>query len=137
MVFNAAAVNGTVNSESLYLGAGYAEILDFLCSPPSSYANVKVLVSEPGLGKTAMLRAAIEQSKAEARTAFVFWTLFKAKDFITHLLFEMGSSGPRSSDLSAAQRQFENLLRRAAAQGRRFVLAIDEAHHLSPASLHR
>lgn len=137
MVFNAATVNGTVNSESLYLGAGYAEILDFLCSPATSRANVKVLVSEPGLGKTAMLRAAIEQSKAEASTAFVFWTLFKAKDFITHLLFEMGSSGPRSSDLSAAQRQFENLLRRAAAQGRRFVLAIDEAHHLSPASLQR
>jgi type II secretory pathway predicted ATPase ExeA/TPR repeat protein len=137
MVFNAATVNGTVNSESLYLGAQYAEILDFLCSPAASRANVKVLVSEPGLGKTAMLRAAIEQSKAEARTAFVFWTLFKAKDFITHLLFEMGSSGPAPSNLSAAQRQFENLLRRAAAQGRRFVLAIDEAHHLSPASLQR
>ena len=137
MVFNAATVNGTVNSESLYLGARYAEILDFLCSPPADHGNVKVLVSEPGLGKTAMLRAAIEQSKAEARTAFVFWTLFKAKDFITHLLFEMGARGAPPSDLSAAQREFENLLRRTAAQGKRFVLAIDEAHHLSPASLHR
>jgi len=137
MAFNAATLSGTVNSESLYLGARYAEILDFLCSPPSSYANVKVLVSEPGLGKTVMLRNAIERSKAEAGTAFVFWTLFKAKDFITHLLFEMGSTGPPPSDLHAAQRQFENLLRRTAAQGKRFVLAIDEAHHLSPASLQR
>jgi type II secretory pathway predicted ATPase ExeA len=137
MVFNAATVNGTTNSEPLYLGARYAEILDFLCSPPTGYANVKVLVSEPGLGKTAMLRTAMESSKGEAETAFVFWTLFKAKDFITHLLFEMGASGAFSSEVHSAQQQFEDRLRRTAAQGKRFVLAIDEAHHLSPASLQR
>ena len=137
MAFNAATVNDTGNSTSLYLGARYAEILGFLCSPVTSLANVKVLIAEPGLGKTVMLRSAIERIKAEARTAFVFWTLFRAKDFITHVLFEMGSSGPPPSNLEAAQRQFENLLRRAAAEGKRFVLAIDEAHNLSPASLKR
>jgi type II secretory pathway predicted ATPase ExeA len=135
MVFNAATVNGAQNSTSLYLGARYSEVLDFLCSPVTGLANVKVLISEPGLGKTVMLRSAIERIKGEARTAFVFWTLFKAKDFISHLLFEMGSNGPPPTDLGAAQRQFETLLRRTAGEGKRFVLAIDEAHNLSPASL--
>jgi len=135
MAFNATRTSDTRNSESLYLGGRYAEILDFLCSSVTGLPNVKVLVSEPGLGKTVLLRSALERIKTEARTAFVFWTLFKPKDFVTHLLFEMGSSKPPPSDLNAAQGQFENLLRRAAADGKRFVLAIDEAHNLSPATL--
>jgi type II secretory pathway predicted ATPase ExeA len=135
MVFNVARTSNTGNSESLYLGGQYAEILDFLCSPLTGPANVKVLVSEPGLGKTVLLRSALERIKIEARAAFVFWTLFKPADFVTHLLFQMGSSEPPPSDLEAAQRQFDNLLRRAAEDGKRFVLAIDEAHNLSPATL--
>src|ERR1051326_1167552 len=78
MPFNAARVSDT---EWLYLGGRYAEILDFLCSPATGRANVKVLISEPGLGKTVLLRAAIDRIKTEAQTAFVFWTLFRAKDF--------------------------------------------------------
>ena len=137
MAFNTATARDTGNSESLYLAGRYAEILDFLCSPASGRANVKVLVSEPGLGKTVLLRSAIERTKAEARTAFVFWTLFRAKDFVTHLLFEMGSREPPPLDLNTAQNQFEKLLRYAAADGKRFVLAIDEAHNLSPAAFKR
>ena len=115
----------------MYLGAGYAEILDFLCSPVAGFANVKVLVSQPGLGKTVLLRSAIERIKAEARTAFVFWTQFNPQDFVTDLLLEMGSDQPRPVHLSAAQDQFESLLRRAEADGKRFVIAIDDAHNLS------
>jgi type II secretory pathway predicted ATPase ExeA len=132
MAFNTATASDTGNSESLYLGGRYAEILDFLCSPATGRANVKVLVSEPGLGKTILLRSAIERIKAEARTAFVFWTLFRAKDFVAHLLFEMGSRESPPRDLNTARRQFENLLGRAAAEGKRFVIAIDDAHNLSP-----
>jgi type II secretory pathway predicted ATPase ExeA len=133
MALKAARTSDTGNSESLYLGGRCAEILDFLCLPATGPANVKVLVSEPGLGKTVLLRSAIERIKAEARTAFVFWTLFRAKDFVRHLLFEMGSREPPPLDLNTAQNQFEKLLRYAAADGKRFVLAIDEAHNLSPA----
>jgi type II secretory pathway predicted ATPase ExeA len=137
MALKAARTSDTGNSESLYLGGRYAEILDFLCSPLTGLDNVKVLISEQGLGKTVLLRSAIERIKGEARTAFVFWTLFKPKDFVTHLLLEMGSRERPPLDLNAAQGQFENLLRRAAADGKRFVLAIDEAHNLSPATLRR
>jgi type II secretory pathway predicted ATPase ExeA len=132
MPFNAARVSDT---EWLYLGGRYAEILDFLCSPATGRANVKVLISEPGLGKTVLLRAAIDRIKTEAQTAFVFWTLFRAKDFVMHLLFEMGSRESPPSDLNTAQNRFEKLLRRAAVEGKRFVIAIDEAHNLSPAAL--
>ena len=128
------SLSATGNSEWLYLGGGYAEILDFLCSPVTGPANVKVLVSEPGLGKTVLLRSAIERMKGEARTAFVFWTLFEPKDFVEHLLSELGSSEPPPLDLDAAQGQFENLLRREA-DGKRLVLAIDDAHNLTPATL--
>jgi type II secretory pathway predicted ATPase ExeA len=137
MALKAARTSDTRNSESLYLGGQYAEILDFLCSPVTGLANVKVLISEQGLGKTVLLRSAIERIKGEARTAFVFWTLFKPKDFVKHLLFEMGSSERPPLDVKAAQGQFANLLRRAAADGKRFVLAIDEAHNLSPATFKR
>jgi type II secretory pathway predicted ATPase ExeA len=131
MAFNAARIS---DIEWLYLGGRYAEILDFLCSPATGSANVKVLISEPGLGKTVLLRAAIERIKAEARTAFVFWTLFRAKDFVRHLLFEMGSRESPPRNLNTARRRFENLLGRAAAEGKRFVIAIDDAHNLSPAA---
>ena len=131
MPFNSATVSDT---EGLYLGGRYAEMLDFLCSPATGNANVKVLISEPGLGKTVLLRAAVERIKTEARTAFVFWTLFRAKDFVRHLLFEMGSRESPPRDLNTARRRFENLLGRAAAEGKRFVIAIDDAHNLSPAA---
>jgi type II secretory pathway predicted ATPase ExeA len=135
MALNAARPGNTGIPESLYLGARYAEILDFLCSPVSGSGNVKVLISAPGLGKTLLLRSAIERIKPEARTAFVFWTLLKPKDFITHLLREIGSIEPSPTDLNGAQRQFEKVLQLAAADGKRFVLAIDEAHNLSPGAL--
>ena len=73
------------DSEWLYLGGGYAEILDFLCSPVTGPANVKVLVSEPGLGKTVMLRSAIERLKGKARSAFVFWTQFEPQEFLKRM----------------------------------------------------
>jgi TPR repeat protein/type II secretory pathway predicted ATPase ExeA len=131
MAFNSATVSDT---EGLYLGGRYLEILDFLCSPATGHRNVKVLISKPGLGKTVLLRAAIERIKAEARTAFVFWTLFRAKDFVRHLLVEMGSTESPPRDLNTARRRFENLLGRAAAEGKRFVIAVDDAHNLSPAA---
>ena len=99
MLYNAARASEPGNSESLYLGNRYAEILDFLCAPVTGQANVKVVVSEPGLGKTVLLRSAIERLKAEARPALVFWTQFKPKDFLAHLLFEMGSSEPAPFDI--------------------------------------
>jgi hypothetical protein len=52
MALKAARTSDTRNSESLYLGGQYAEILDFLCSPVTGLANVKVLISEQGLAFT-------------------------------------------------------------------------------------
>jgi type II secretory pathway predicted ATPase ExeA len=121
--------------EWLFLGGHYAEVLEFLCSPVAGPANVKVVVSEPGLGKTVMLRSAVERLKGNARTAFVQWTLFNPEDFLKHLLSELGSSEPPPQDLNAAQAHFENLLRSAKTEAKRLVLAIDNAHNLSPATL--
>ena len=128
-------VSNTGDCEWLFLGGHYAEVLEFLCSPVAGPANVKVVVSEPGLGKTVMLRSAVERLKGVARTAFVSWTLFNPEDFLKYLLSEMGSSEPLPQDLNAAQDHFEKLLRSAKTEGKRLVLAIDNAHNLSPATL--
>ena len=128
-------VTKTGDCEWLFLGGQYAEVLDFLCSPVAGPANVKVVVSEPGLGKTVMLRSAVERLKGVARTAFVSWTLFNPEDFLKYLLSELGSSEPPPQDLNAAQDHFEKLLRSAKTEGKRLVLAIDNAHNLSPATL--
>jgi type II secretory pathway predicted ATPase ExeA len=128
-------VSNTGDCGWLFFGGHYAEVLEFLCSPVAGPANVKVVVSEPGLGKTVMLRSAVERLKGVARTAFVSWTLFNPEDFLKYLLSELGSSEPLPQDLTAAQNHFENLLRSAKTEGKRLVLAIDNAHNLSPATL--
>jgi type II secretory pathway predicted ATPase ExeA len=128
-------VSNTGDCEWLFLGGHYAEVLEFLCSPVAGPANVKVLVSEPGLGKTVMLRCAVERLKGVARTAFVSWTLFNPEDFLKYLLSELGSSEPPPQDLNAAQDHFENLLRSAETEGKKLVLAIDNAHNLNAATL--
>jgi type II secretory pathway predicted ATPase ExeA len=119
------------SSESLYLGGRYAEILEFLCSESAGAANVKVLVSEPGLGKTFLLYAALAQMQSAARTAFLFWTQLQPHEFVRSLLVSVGSAEV-TAQVENAQRQFETVLENAARDGKRFVLAIDEAHNLGP-----
>lgn len=121
-------------SESVYLGGRYAEILEFLCAECTGTANVKVLVSEPGLGKTFVVHAALARMQSVARTAFLFWTLLRPDEFVRYLLLSVGSV-EMTAEMGRAQRHFERVLEDAAHHGKRFVLAIDEAQNLCPSLL--
>lgn len=120
----------------LYRGPKYSEVLEFLCSECNGPANLKVLVSEPGLGKTSLLRAALETMQPRVRSSFLFWTQLEPSEFVNYLLLSMGIANP-SAALDTARQQVEEALQRAAHAGKRFVLAVDEAQNLSPTALDR
>jgi type II secretory pathway predicted ATPase ExeA len=122
-------------SDSLYLGGPYADAMAFLCSPAPAPRNIKVLVSESGLGKSVLLHAALSKWGAQARSTYVCGTNFEAAEFIAYLLKEMGSREATPRDLAAAKQQFEALLKSNPQVGKGFVLAIDDAQNLSPAAL--
>ncbi|HZQ92469.1 MAG TPA: AAA family ATPase [Terriglobales bacterium] len=121
---------------SLYLGGRYAQALEFLCAAREGPANITLLISEPGLGKTCLLRAALARLEPGSRTAFVFWTQLEPLEFIQHLLSAAGVSEP-AGDVATAQKQLQEVLQDSARAGKRFVLAIDEAQNLSPEALEK
>ena len=122
-------------SDWLYLGGPYADAMTLLCSPAVDSRNIKVLLSESGLGKTVLLHAALSKLSAQARSTYLSVTSCEAIEFLHHLLREMGSREAAPSDLSAAKQQFEALLEREAQAGKGVVLAIDNAQGLNAAAL--
>lgn len=125
-----------LDNEWLYLGGSFAENLEFLCAPVAGRKNVKLLVGEAGLGKTVLVRAALKKMKSEARGVYVFWTNLEADDFIAHVLREIDPENKTAAELSLPKR-FAMLAGKSNDEGLCFVLAIDEAQHLTPAALEK
>lgn len=122
-------------SESVYFGDRNADVMAFLCSRVVAPRNIKVLVSQSGLGKTALLHAALAELSTRARSIYVDWKNLEAAEFNAYLLKEMGSREAAPCDFAAAKQQFETLLKSQPQGGKEFILAIDDAQNLSPAAL--
>jgi general secretion pathway protein A len=119
----------TPDSRFLYLGPKHREALASLVYGTESNRGFLALIAKPGMGKTSLLYHYLSYLRDKARTAFVFRTDCDAREFIRHLLLDLGID-VAGMDLPAMHDTLNRLLTDEMRAGRRFVLVIDEAQNL-------
>lgn len=119
----------TPDSRFLYLGPKHREALASLLYGTESNRGFLALIARPGMGKTTLLYHYLSYLRGKARTAYVFRTDCDSRDFIRHVLLDLGIDIP-SSDLPAMHEALNRILTEEMQAGRRFVLVVDEAQNL-------
>jgi general secretion pathway protein A len=119
----------TPDSRFLYLGPKHREALASLVYGTESNRGFLALIAKPGMGKTSLLYHYLSYLRDKARTAFVFRTDCDSREFIRHLLLDLGIDAA-GMDLPAMHDALNRLLTEEMRAGRRFVLVIDEAQNL-------
>jgi general secretion pathway protein A len=119
----------TPDSRFLYLGTKHREALASLVYGTESDRGFLALIAKPGMGKTTLLYHYLSYLRDKSRTAFVFRTDCDSREFIRHLLLDLGID-VAGMDLPAMHDTLNRLLTEEVRAGRRFVLVIDEAQNL-------
>ena len=119
----------TPDSRFLYLGPKHREALASLVYGTESNRGFLALIAKPGMGKTSLLYHYLTYLRDKARTAFVFRTDCDSREFIRHLMLDLGID-VTGMDLPAMHDALNRLLTDEMRAGRRFVLVIDEAQNL-------
>jgi general secretion pathway protein A len=119
----------TPDSRFLFLGPKHREALASLVYGTESNRGFLALIAKPGMGKTSLLYHYLSYLRDKARTAFVFRTDCDSREFIRHLLIDLGID-VAGMDLPAMHDSLNRLLTEEMRAGRRFVLVIDEAQNL-------
>ena len=119
----------TPDSRFLYLGPKHREALASLVYGTESNRGFLALIAQPGMGKTSLLYHYLSYLRDKARTAFIFRTDCDSREFIRHLLIDLGID-VAGMDLPAMHDSLNRLLTDEMRAGRRFVLVIDEAQNL-------
>jgi general secretion pathway protein A len=123
------AFGNTSNPQYLLRSHTHAAALSLLAGVPEDGRNLRMLIGDPGMGKTILLLHLLEQFGDSAVTAHLFWTQLGGDEFVRYLLHELGVSKP-ADDIAQAQEQFTQFLEQEFRHGRRVIVAIDEAHNL-------
>jgi general secretion pathway protein A len=119
----------TPDSRFLYLGPQHREALASLVYGTESNRGFLALIAKPGMGKTSLLYHYLGYLRDKARTAFVFRTDCDSREFIRHVLIDLGMD-VNGMDLPAMHDALNRLLTDEMRAGRRFVLVVDEAQNL-------
>ena len=119
----------TPNPRFLYLGAKHQEALASLLMGTESNRGFLAMIAKPGMGKTSLLYQYLQLLRSRARTAFVFQTDCDSREFIRHILLDLGVDAS-GKDLAVMHEMLNQLLTEEMRAGRRFVLVIDEAQNL-------
>jgi general secretion pathway protein A len=119
----------TPDSRFLYLGPQHREALASLVYGTESNRGFLALIAKPGMGKTSLLYHYLGYLREKARTAFVFRTDCDSREFIRHVLIDLGIE-VAGMDLPAMHEALNRLLTDEMRAGRRFVLVVDEAQNL-------
>jgi general secretion pathway protein A len=119
----------TPDSRFLYLGPQHREALASLVYGTESNRGFLALIAKPGMGKTSLLYHYLGYLRDKARTAFVFRTDCDSREFIRHVLMDLGID-VAGMDLPAMHEALNRLLTEEMRAGRRFVLVVDEAQNL-------
>lgn len=119
----------TPDSRFLFLGPMHREALASLVYGTESNRGFLALIAKPGMGKTSLLYHYLSYLRGKARTAFVFRTDCNSREFIRHLLLDLGVDAA-GLDLPGMHDALNRLLTEEMRAGRRFVLVIDEAQNL-------
>ena len=119
----------TPDPRFLYLSRQHQEALASLVYGTESNRGFMALIAKPGMGKTSLIFRYLEDLRGKARTAFVFQTGCDSREFIRHVLLDLGIDST-GKDLPAMHELLNQVLVEEMRAGRRFVLVIDEAQNL-------
>lgn len=119
----------TPDSRFLHLGPSHREALASLLYGTETNRGFIALIASPGMGKTTLLYHYLSYLRGKARTAFVFRTDCDSRDFMRHVLLDLGIDSPHM-DLPAMHEALNRVLTQEMRAGRRFVLVVDEAQNL-------
>src|SRR5205823_9438351 len=111
-----------------------AHTRQLLSGPVEDSLNVRMLVGEPGVGKTALLLSLLQQVQSTVMTTRLFWTQLRRSEFLHYFLHELGVPRP-SPNLAEAQKQLTSVLEQNFSRGRKVMVVIDEAHKLKISTL--
>src|SRR5579864_2797705 len=111
-----------------------ARPLQLLSGPVEQAFNVRMLVGEPGVGKTVLLLRLLQELQSTALTTRLFLTQLRRSEFLHYFLQELGVPRP-SPSFAQAQKQLTNVLERNFSRGRQVMVVIDEAHELKISTL--
>lgn len=117
------------NSQHLFQSPTHAAALRLLSGVPEETRNMRMLTGEPGVGKTIILLHHLEQFQHSAFTAHLFWTQLGRDEFLRYFLHELGVPDP-ATEIAQGQKQLTRALEREFCQGRKVIVAIDEAQNL-------
>src|SRR5437660_8323345 len=118
----------------LFQSQSHANALSLLAGGTEESRNIRVLIGEPGMGKTILLLHLLGRFQHSALTAHLFWTQLGRGEFLHYFLHELGVLQP-PADIAQARKQLTRVLEREFSQGRGVVVAIDEAHDLEVPAL--
>jgi general secretion pathway protein A len=124
----------TPDPRFLYFGQQHREALASLLVGTESNRGFMAVVAKPGMGKTSLLYEYLQRMRDKARTAFVFQTDCDSREFIRHILLDLGIDAA-GKDLPAMHEMMNRVLNDEARAGRRFILVIDEAQNLEERTL--
>src|ERR1700721_1715574 len=99
----------TADPRFLYLGAQHREALASLAYGTECNRGFLALIAKPGMGKTSLLNRYLEGLRGKARTAFVFRTDCNPREFIRHILLDLGID-PGGKDLPAMHEALNQVL---------------------------
>jgi type II secretory pathway predicted ATPase ExeA len=119
----------TPDPRYLYFGAGHREAFASLVYGTETNRGFMALIAKPGMGKTSLLYRYLEGLRGKARTAFVFRSDCDSREFIRHVLLDLGVDAS-GKDLPSMHDTLNRILAEQMIAGRRFVLVIDEAQNL-------
>src|SRR5438094_1733218 len=128
------AFGNTSDPRYLFQSQSHANALSLLAGGTEESRNSRVLIGEPGMGKTILLLHLLGRFQHSALTAHLFWTQLGRGEFLHYFLHELGVLQP-PADIAQARKQLTRVLEREFSQGRGVVVAIDEAHDLEVPAL--
>src|SRR5437870_9634663 len=128
------AFGNTSDPRYLFQSQTHANALSLLAAGTEESRNIRVLIGEPGMGKTILLLHLLGRFQHSDFTAHLFWTQLGRGEFLHYFLHELGVSQP-PADIAQARKQLSRVLERQFSQGRAVIVAIDEAHALEVPAL--
>lgn len=124
--------SATPDCAGYYPATGHERALQRLRLALDEQQGLALLTGEPGSGKTLLGQCLIEALGDGAVSAFVVNSHFRDRTaLIQAVLFDLGLPHDKGTEQELRLRLTDFLLRNCQ-EGRRAVVVIDEAHHLSP-----
>ena len=124
----------TPDPRYLLLTKTHREALEGLLYGIRSGLGFIALTAEPGMGKTTLLRAALNRLGNTARTVFLFQAISNPTELFRALLIDLGERDPPGTLIDLEMRLNDILLRHNEG-GQRVVVVLDEAQNLDDSVL--